>query len=151
MQLTLIRDIDDSRSTVGRIVHAGHEVVQTIEKPWVKHADFRAGTPFESCIPAGVYGLEPFQSSKYGETYALENEALGVFSHKDQRDEHGQPGDRYACLIHAANWAHELAGCIAPGEKRIEWQDTYMVTRSRDSLVVLLDLLARDERRVPPL
>ncbi len=142
MQLTLIRDIDDSRSTVGRILHNGHEVVQTMERPWVAHADFRAGTPFESCIPVGMYGLERFESAKYGSVYAIENAELGVFSHKDQCESFG---DRYACLIHAANWAHQLAGCIAPGEGRTEWQDTYMVTRSGDALGALLELLNRDD------
>jgi hypothetical protein len=145
MHLILHRDIDDGISAVGRITHSGHEICRTMERPWVPHSTFRAGTPFESCIPPGLYGLERYKSEKYGDVYAIENTELGVFSHRAQRDEHGQEGDRYECLIHPGNWAYQLAGCIAPGVGRTEWQNTYMVTRSREALANLIDLLNRHD------
>jgi hypothetical protein len=88
-------------------------------------------------VPAGIYGLEPFESEKYGKTYALENAELGVFSHKRDCD---QEGDRYGILIHAGNWPSDLQGCIAPGLERTKWEDSWMVSKSRDALTDLLTL-----------
>jgi hypothetical protein len=142
MILTLTRQIDDEIGSFGFIQAGGMILCQTVERPWVKHDVYRAGVPFESCVPAGVYGLEPFESEKYGKTYALENAELGVFSHKDQCE---QEGDRYGILIHAGNWPSDLQGCIAPGLGRVKWEDSWMVSKSRDALTDLLDVLAHDE------
>jgi hypothetical protein len=148
MNLTLIRDKDDGISTVGRLIARGHQFCQIIERPWVPHDTYRAGTPNESCIPAGTYGLQPHQSPKYGDCYAIENPDMGVHSHIAERDQYGQEGDRWGCLIHPANWAYQLQGCLAPGEDRLEWKNTYMVTRSRDTYAKLFELLSREDINV---
>lgn len=142
--LVLLRDTDNGNGTLGRII-VNNAVIfcETMERSWVAHPEYRAGTPFESCVPPGLYGLERVQSPKYGDTFALENAELGVFSHKDQIE---QEGDRYACLIHAANWARELEGCIAPGDGRANVHtDEPMVTHSRKATGALLDLLRQEE------
>jgi hypothetical protein len=152
MILTLIRDQDDDISTVGRWLYNGHDICQSIERPWVKHAEYRAGTPFKSCVPAGEYGLVKYESSRFINrdgsplvSYRLENEELGVWTTEEKRDEYGQPGDRYGCSIHWANWAYQLEGCMSAGIDRREWNDTYMVTESRKAIAKLLELLYRDE------
>jgi hypothetical protein len=62
--------------------------------------------PNVSCIPAGHYQLNPTLSPKFGSTYCLESESLGVSLSGDTRRTH--------ILIHKANKASELQGCIAP-------------------------------------
>jgi hypothetical protein len=152
MQLTLIRDIDDSRSTVGRWIHKGHEFCQSIEQPWTPHDEYRAGTPFKSCVPDGLYGLVQYTSSRFINrdgsplvSYRLENADLGVWTTEDKIAKYGRPGDRYGCSVHWANWAYQLQGCTAAGIDRREWKNTYMVTESRKAIAKLMDLLYRDE------
>jgi hypothetical protein len=142
MNLTLTRDQDNGDMTFGVITIGDGIICQTLERPWLKHDTYRAGTPFKSCIPAGDYGLEPFQSGKFGNTYALENADLGVFSHKGQCE---RPGDRYGILIHVANWVNELQGCIAPGQRRSPQDKPNMLHNSRIAMADLLDELAHDE------
>lgn len=86
----------------GRLLINGVQVAYTVEQTW------RENQPFISCIPAGRYQVESYESPKYGQTWALKNLNLDVGVYK---------GDalRYACLIHAANMASELKGCVAFG------------------------------------
>lgn len=79
----------------------GNRLSYTVEREWNNNK------PFVSCIPDGIYELQPVNSTKYGETYAIVNEKLMVSKFKKE-------GYRYACLLHAANRHRELMGCIAP-------------------------------------
>lgn len=101
----------------------------TVEQSWA------GNRPFESCVPEGVYRLLPVTSPRWGRTYALVNEQNRVFAaHSDiERD-----GDRYACLLHAANRASELQGCIAPGEMEGVIGGEWAVLRSGITLTKLL-------------
>jgi hypothetical protein len=128
--------------TFGEMTAGDIVVCQTLERPWIKHDQYRAGTPFKSCIPAGEYGLEPFRSTKFGQTYALENAELGVFSHLDQCE---REGDRYGILIHVANWVNELQGCIAPGLRRSPEHAPNMLHDSRKAFADLLEGLTNDD------
>jgi hypothetical protein len=76
-------------------------ICRAIEKPWASNA------PFVSCVPEGTYGLVEYNSPKFGDTWALVNHDCGVGLYQGD-------SDRYACLIHKANWVHQLQGCIAP-------------------------------------
>lgn len=80
-----------SDCVMGRLLFAGQSVY-TIERPWLLNK------PFESCIPEGDYSLNPYSSTRYPNVWQVAN----------------VPG-RTHILIHAANYAHQLAGCIAPG------------------------------------
>jgi hypothetical protein len=77
----------------------GEFLCHAIEKSWENNA------PFVSCIPEGNYELVEYDSPKFGDTWALVGDTVGLF----QGD-----SDRYACLIHKANWPHDVQGCIAP-------------------------------------
>lgn len=123
--------------TMGELYIDGEFKCYTIEQPW------RQNRPFISCVPPGEYNLVPFYSPKYGQTLALENTELDVFVLKDDREFDYQ---RYVCLFHAANWSHQLQGCIAPGVD-ITWGEDHghkrniMVTSSRSALNEILPYL----------
>lgn len=106
---------------------------QTMEKPWVPSADGPCGTPSISCIAPGVYRVESRETEARGKHWLLSNAALGLYRYP-QNIPAGAYG-RSLVLIHAANWAHELLGCIAPGKTRaIDGAGGWMVTRSRDAM-----------------
>lgn len=85
----------------------------TIERPWVPDDTCKGGKPFESCVPDGIYALEPFTRPDSSEVYMLVNEMLGVYRFKDDIPE-GVIG-RYLILIHVGNWVKDVVGCVAPG------------------------------------
>lgn len=73
----------------------------TLERPWLDNHRDDPVTPENdsSCVPTGTYIIKPRLSPKHGrKLYELQD----------------VPG-RTNCQIHAANWAHELLGCIALG------------------------------------
>lgn len=73
----------------------------TVEQPW------RNNEPFHSCIPSGVYTVEPYDSPNKGDVLIIHGGAVSKFKDPNHR--------RYGCLFHVANRAAELEGCIAPG------------------------------------
>jgi len=79
--------------TIGRILFGGKQLY-SIERPWLQNK------PFKSCIPDGVYDLRRYSSERFP----------GVWEVVDV------PG-RTHILFHAANWADQVEGCIAPGRK----------------------------------
>jgi len=109
-----------------------------IEQPWADNK------PYESCIPAGSYMLLPFQSSKYGSTYHFHNPHLGVTKFKDTSSSY-LGHNRYACLIHSANWARQLQGCLGLGMELVKGKDEYMVTRSRDQVNDFIAKMANEK------
>ena len=57
-------------------------------------------------------------------------------------DNIAKEGFRYSCVIHKANWASELQGCIAFGEKlgsakkrKSDWKDPRWMVTDRKSVV----------------
>jgi len=89
----------------------------SIELPW------KSNRQNVSCIPIGVYKLK----KRYSEKHKNHFHVLDVL-------------DREMILIHTANYARELQGCIAPGSRHADidmdgWLD---VINSRISLNKLL-------------
>lgn len=137
MTIVIERFMDDTREPamgcVGELIVNGEFFCYTMEQPW------RQNRRFVSCIPVGTYKLRAYVSPRYGETYALENPDLNVYANQVDADE----GDRYACLIHAANWSSQLQGCIAPGSDKSwgtlrQYKPNLMVTNSRNTLRKLM-------------
>lgn len=94
---TLTRQKDDGKATLGTLTFSTGQVFKTIERPWLNNQRQ------VSCIPPGTYtcvphGWEPNATVREKKAYLL----LGT-----------EP--RTAILIHPANWADQLMGCIAPG------------------------------------
>lgn len=141
MNILLIRDIDQSATycTLG-ILQVNGRKFHTIERPWLPNPSGPGGMRQESCIPVGTYRLEPRETEARGKHWILSNRALGVYA-QPQDMPNGQPWGRSLVLIHAANWAHELLGCIAPGKARTVSNGEWMVTSSRDAMNELRTLL----------
>ena len=102
--MILRRNRDGVGCTRGTLELADGEVLQTLELEW------RDNERNVSCIPAGRHALELYEPHK---------ESLGVGLH----DRLGRwclkvmdVPDRSDILMHVANWAHQLLGCIAVGQ-----------------------------------
>lgn len=124
MNLTLIRDLDDGRCTLGTM-RIGDAVFQTLERPWIPGPP--GGAKGISCVPPGQYQLERHDTEAHPRAYALVNPSLGVY-HFDVPA--GQQG-RTACLIHVANRPEELRGCIALGMTRVATPTGWQIQQSR--------------------
>lgn len=105
MILTILRTYNGPDCTLGVLTVDGL-TLQTIERPWVDGP--LGGAEGISCVPKGIYQLVKHDSEAHPQTWALVNHLLGV-GH--------WPGEsnRSVILIHPANYASELRGCIAPG------------------------------------
>lgn len=122
----------DSTATISEVYLDDEFVCFAIEQPW------NDNKPFESCVPTGVYNLEPFSSPKYGQTYALTNKVLGVTPYPT--DFENGLTNRYAILLHSANWAFQLQGCIALGEALIvDGEGRHMVTNSKKTIAKVFE------------
>lgn len=136
----LERFIDHARhpamGCVGELYKDGNFLAYTMEQPW------KDNTRFISCVPSGQYEIEPINTPSHGDTGVLVNHDLNVYALQTEAEN----GGRYACLIHPANWSHQLQGCIALGEKLTwgknkEHEPNLMVTNSRRTTETLLPTL----------
>ena len=140
MNLYLERFCDHpDHGTLGELYADGELIAYTVEQPWANNK------PFNSCIPAGVYNLIPFSSPKHPNTYALFNPELNVFV-----EQQAELTARYACLIHPANWASNVEGCIGPGKTIGIGKDNtgnmrLMVTDSQATFKTVADLIRQHD------
>ena len=95
--------------TAGLLTLPDGTVLATIERPWIPTPEHHGGKGFESCVPCAEYRMVPFDSRRFGKSWALVNEAVDVHQY--------QPAGagRYAILIHVGNRASDVVGCIAVG------------------------------------
>ena len=128
---------DSSFGTLGKLTIKG-EVFWTIEQDWENNL------PFKSCIPNGEYYLFKYNSPKYGKCYIMENESLNVAKYKKEGVK------RFACLVHPANKASQLQGCIAPGLKIGMLGDELAVLNSRKALERIHGLLETEKHSTIP-
>jgi hypothetical protein len=127
LHLTLYRRYF-SHGTYGELKNAqGNIIAITVECPWLNN---EAGV---SCIPEGSYTLARHQSPSKGTCLAISGNTLGVTVYG--------PSQRTHCLIHVANRASELQGCIAPGQSFGVVGKDWAVLDSRAALEQLLDLV----------
>lgn len=133
MILELSRDFSDATCTLGWLTVAGRKFT-TIERPWVPDPAYPAGLKGQSCVPRGEYRLERHDSDAFPRCWALVAPPLGVYHWPWEVPVQQRAWARTAVLIHAANWASELRGCIAPGKDRVKDRNGWMVVRSRDAL-----------------
>ena len=121
MHLKLERFSYSPTETEGRLYVNGDVSFATIEPPWIPNPNgARGGKPFESCVPNGMYVLLPWKRPDGDEVYLFYNPQLGVHI---LPEDHEKGIGRDLCLIHAANFAHEVVGCIAPGKERTAMDD----------------------------
>jgi hypothetical protein len=118
MKIQLLRDYRGDDCTLGKlhVTAPGQDYVcDTIERPWIAMPGSRGGLSGKSCVPEGLYTLELHNSEMHPNTFALVNHDLDVHHWEDP----AHPSWRALVLIHAANWARELRGCIAPGRRGV--------------------------------
>ena len=99
----------------------------TIERPWENNE------PFISCIPAGEYIMKPHISPKFGESYYLKSLINGVVGLHD--------GKRTHILMHSANKASQLHGCIAVGQGLGFLDGEIAIFNSKDTVSKVEELL----------
>ena len=102
MKLHLIRDIDTGNETIGRLYCMDEFMCYTIERPWLDNQRRI------SCIPKGTYPLFTKEYGRFWDKYKLPIPILGNTSPRSE------------ILIHPANYAKDLAGCIALGDSKGE-------------------------------
>ncbi|MDE2098375.1 MAG: hypothetical protein KGL39_14065 [Patescibacteria group bacterium] len=116
MELTLTRDMPEGiNDTFGILTAPNGATWQTIELPW------RQDEPDHSCVPSTLYQLVPHvvqEGVLQGlQTWCLVNPNFGVFEDAPASYNAYWPL-RDGILIHPANCASQLLGCIAPGKSR---------------------------------
>ena len=129
MNLILTRDVVRTDCTLGLLTLNAHHW-QTIERPWIPDESCRGGQAQKSCVPLGFYKLVRHDTPKHPKTWALVNHELDVCADPIT-------GKRSDCLIHPANWAFQLEGCIAPGKGRSWDGHEWMMTDSRAAMTEL--------------
>jgi hypothetical protein len=125
MHLVLIRDTYTNNETLGILK------VESLQLDSIERAENDTAHP---CVPEGTYQLVFHDSPKHPHTFALVNSALGVVHNPEE-------GKRSDILIHPANWARQLEGCIAPGKTRTLDETGWMITNSREAYEELMVLL----------
>jgi hypothetical protein len=91
-------------------------------------------------VPDGIYRLEPFVRPNGDRVFRLFNEELHVFKTEEERP---NGVGRFLCLIHAANRASEVQGCVAPGMNRVIHEGEPMVTNSREAMWRIMQIAYR--------
>ena len=116
MLLRLKRYSYSPTETEGILEFRDGHTLATIEQPWVPDPNgAKGGKPFASCIPDGMYKLQPWVRPDGAMVYIIVNPDLGVYKLPSDVPD---TGGRYLCLIHKANWTTDIEGCIAPGLRR---------------------------------
>jgi hypothetical protein len=112
--LEIKRFVFGKTETVGAyyVVETNEGIEQRSSIGYSMEAPDRNNQPFVSCIPRGEYQLVPFESSEYGNTFALVNHDLKVFRTKVANE----PDQRYACLLHWGNVGENYIGCVGRGK-----------------------------------
>jgi len=126
MKLKLKRIFGNKNKTLGllRILSDDDIIIddriKTLELPW------RDNKKNVSCIPAGIYPIRPIIRPNGDWALLLENVK-----------------NRTAILIHVANYAREIKGCIAVGLKHIDMDKDGIidVSNSGDAMKILKEII----------
>ncbi len=108
----------------------GDLVLDMVEQDWENNK------PYVSCIPNGTYTLEYYISPKHGPSYILSNPELNIGKFKGE-------ATRFGCLIHKANLASQLEGCMAPGMLLGFYKNQWSVSKSGDAMDELIKVLGK--------
>jgi hypothetical protein len=136
MRITLKRfAVWGSGGTCGRLSAGPSWECWALEAPW------RDNQKFVSSVPAGLYELVHHNGTKYKLTWALKNHELGVGV------EPSEDLRRYWCVLHKANRADQLRGCIAPGASIVLERGVPVIQSSAMALAHILGLLDWEEKR----
>lgn len=134
MKLLLRREKNqpDAECILG-LFFAGTQSFCSIERPWIPSPIAKGGSSGISCVPPGTYQLDLHHSDAHPYSFALVNPDLDVIHYPDPK----RPELRALVLIHSANLARELRGCIALGTRAGKSQmvpGAYQVFDSRKAM-----------------
>ena len=115
------------KCTIGRITHDNSFICYSLERPWLNNEKNI------SCVPAGVYDLQRYDSARFKDCFSLTCFNLGVGLTENFQ--------RTYILIHAANRVSDLHGCIAPGLGISGYLDEWVTVDSRKALDKLRTLI----------
>lgn len=135
MNLTLVRHAYLPSATLGYL-HCGSLTVATLEEPWIDNRLGPGGQPREpmrqeSCVPDGKYDLQPHNTEKHPNVWALVNPTLGVWHYSVPA---GLIYGRAAILIHSGNTTRDIAGCVLVGLRHGRLDNLDAVLDSRVAL-----------------
>lgn len=121
-----------AHGTFGELTNAttGEHICYTVECPWFNN------TPNQSCVTPGRYEVEAHVSPRFGACLIISAPTLGVTKQG--------PSLRTHCLFHAANYASQLQGCIAPGKAFGVVDGNWAVLNSQDALHKLMVLVGNE-------
>jgi hypothetical protein len=131
--ITLERFAYTPQGTFGRLSLDGFSCY-TVEKPWNNNI---AGL---SCIPEGNYTLQKYNSPKFGEVFAVIGGTVSLFSD----NEHA----RSTILIHPANVASDVEGCIGLGDSLGYAKGQWAVLNSSVTIKEFYELM-KNQNNVP--
>lgn len=126
--LVLERFCRGPNATFGELF-TDEERLFTVERPWL------GNQPNVSCIPTGVYTVKPWESPKFGRCLIVTGNGV---------TEHADGFSRWGILLHPANLARELQGCIAPGTALGTLASEWAVLNSRHAMDTLLEQVDRE-------
>lgn len=141
MNLVLRRSTGDGERTTGILQANGH-IFATIERPWLENPAGPGGMRRQSCVPPGVYRVDPWNSANFPETYIITNPELGVYRQPGDIPK-GQAWGRSAILMHVANRVRDVIGCVGLGMEHGKLQGEPAVLRSVMAMRELNKLLNR--------
>jgi hypothetical protein len=143
IRLHLNRDFATSYCTMGQL-SVDDRSWPTIERPWAPSSASISGMKGASCVPLGDYRVTKYNSDAHPNVFALSSPKLGVYVTESEVPPSLALTARTRVLIHPANWASELRGCVAPGKQRAKGPDgLWMVKASRDAMNEIRNALSR--------
>ncbi len=141
MMLTLRRDMSGPDVTLG-VLEVGEHKLFTIEKPFVPNEQGgKAGAPFISCLPKGVYKLQAFKLPSGEKGYVVSNPSMDVFQMPYEVPKQRNGACRARVTIRAANYAFEAVDAIGIGIQRQKTQLGWKLERSLDGMNILRTVL----------
>lgn len=99
----------------------------TVEKPWNNNLRYM------SCIPAGHYSLEYYDSPKFGPSAIIYGGTVSKFLDVNY--------ERFGILIHPANWSSNVTGCIGLGDMLTVMDNRAAVSNSGKTVSEFLELI----------
>jgi len=132
MILILERNSHNQFGTFGKL-RVASQTFYTVEQDWEDNK------PNVSCIPNGTYDFEHYISPKHGDSFILSNHEHNVGKY---------PGEakRSSILMHKANLASQLRGCLAPGMGLGYYKEQWSVRSSTKALERIFTLLPPGEK-----
>lgn len=103
--------------------------IYTVERPWV------GNTPFESCIPEGVYRLSKRESPVVTRTTNGEYNVGWEVTDVENREH---------IMFHPANWPSDVEGCIGVGFD-YNYLSRLAVIQSRKAFKCMMNIMSEEE------